>query len=288
MMNGNITMRNELSAEITEILKNGGIEDAAAETHFIIEYLTGISYPFFIAGMGAFDMQELVRRADEICQRRIKGEPLQYIFGEWDFFGMTFKVGEGVLIPRPDTEILAEEAVRIGTEHNSSNYADLCSGSGCVAAAVSKLLNGIKGCAIEKSEEAFRYLKENLSALAPEICPCLEDVLLPETAAKHTGLDLITANPPYLTKEDMENLQREVTFEPEQALFGGDDGLMFYREITEIWKDSLNDGGFMLFEVGMGQHNDVMEILRENGFCDVRAVRDLAGIERVVTGRKAG
>lgn len=288
MMNGNKNLRSEFSAEIADILKRGGIEDAFLETHFITEYLTGISYPAFIAGMGVFDMKLLSQKAGEICQRRIKGEPLQYIFGEWDFFGMTFKVGKGVLIPRADTEILAEEAVRIGTEQKASNYTDLCSGSGCVAAAVSRHLKGIKGCAIEKSEEAFRYLKENLSVLAPEIRPCLDDVLLPETAAKHTGLDLITANPPYLTKEDMENLQREVTFEPELALFGGDDGLMFYREITRIWKNSLNAGGSMLFEVGMGQHRDVMEILRENGFCEVRAVHDLAGIERVVTGRKEG
>lgn len=287
-MNGNKNLRSEFSAEITEILKQGGIEDASLETHFIIEYLTGISYPFFIAGMGEYDMKLLSQKADEICQRRIKGEPLQYIFGEWDFFGMTFKVGKGVLIPRADTEILAEEAVRIGMEQNVLNYADLCSGSGCVAAAVARFIKGIKGCAIEKSEEAFRYLKENLSVLASGIWPCLEDVLLPETAAKHTGLDLITANPPYLTKEDMENLQREVTFEPESALFGGDDGLMFYREITRIWKDSLKNGGYLLFEVGMGQHTDVMEILKENGFCDVRAVKDLAGIERVVTGRKEG
>lgn len=286
MTSGNAKGRSGFSADIAAVLQSGGIENAAGEAHFITEYLTGVSYPAFIAGMGEYDMKLLSQKAEEICRRRIKGEPLQYIFGEWDFFGMTFKVGKGVLIPRADTEVLAEEAVRLRKGHDATNYIDLCSGSGCVAAAVARYLKGVRGCAAEKSEEAFSYLKENLSVHAPEICPCLEDVLLPETAAKHTGLDLITANPPYLTKEDMENLQREVTYEPSLALFGGDDGLMFYRELTRIWKNSLKDGGYILFEVGMGQHRDVMDILRENGFCEIRSVCDLAGTERVVIGRK--
>ncbi len=113
----------------------------------------------------------------------------------------------------------------------------------------------------------------------------LGDVLLKSTAEKYNELDLITANPPYLTAADMKALQKEVTFEPELALFGGDDGLMFYREITRIWKDSLKSGGMLLFEVGIGQYKDVIKILEENNFCDISFARDLAGIERVVMGK---
>lgn len=288
MMNGKRNLYSEFVTEIANILRKGGIEDALAESHFITEYLTGVPYPVFLAGMGEFDMGSLSKKAEEICQRRVSGEPLQYIFGEWDFFGMTFKVGKGVLIPRPDTEILAEEAINLRKGFECTKYADICSGSGCVAAAVARHVKNVCGFAVEKSEDAFLYLKENLAVHAPEICPCLEDALLPETAAKHTDLDLITANPPYLTKKDMTELQREVTYEPSLALFGGDDGLMFYRELTRIWKNSLKAGGYILFEAGMGQHTDVMKILREQGFCDIRTAPDLAGIERVVIGRKEG
>lgn len=270
--------------ELTNILKKGKIENAAGEARFILEHITGKSYPILILECTSISESD-IKKAEDFCKRRIEGEPLQYILGNWDFFGMTFKVGKGLLIPRSDTEVLAEEAIksREGFEH--TNYVDLCSGSGCVAAAVAKYVKGLNGSAVEKSKEAFEYLKENLEKLAPNITPCLGDVLLKSTAEKYNELDLITANPPYLTAADMKALQKEVTFEPELALFGGDDGLMFYREITRIWKDSLKSDGMLLFEVGIGQYKDVIKILEENNFCDISFARDLAGIERVVMGK---
>ena len=199
---------------------------------------------------------------------------------------MTFKVGKGVLIPRADTETIVSEAVSLRKNETSTRFADLCSGSGCIAAAVAGNVQDPSGYAIEYSRSAFSYLKENLSTHAPEIIPCMEDILLPETAAKYTDLDMITANPPYLTKRDMTELQTEVTYEPEMALFGGDDGLFFYREIARIWKSSLKKDGWLLFEMGLGQYRDVMDIMEENGYEDVSFACDLAGIERVVMGRK--
>lgn len=275
----------ELFKAITKRLKSGGIENSAGEAGFILSQVTGRAFPLAMTD-GDVLSEGAVNEAIEICRRRTAGEPLQYILGEWDFYGMTFKVGKGVLIPRQDTEILAEEAIRSRERTDSTNYADLCSGSGCVAAAVARYVKGIKGYAIEKSPEAFEYLRENISQLAPSVTPCLDDVLLPETAAKYTSLDLITANPPYLTEQDMNELQKEVSFEPELALFGGKDGLMFYRELTRIWKGSLKKDGMLLFEVGIGQYEDVMNILRENGFAEVDFSCDLSGIERVVMGRK--
>lgn len=283
--NEKIMNARSLFREIRKKLEEGGIENACGEAGFIIEYLTGRSYPSAMLDDSLLS-KKITDSAADICKRRTSGEPLQYIFGQWDFYGMTFKVGKGVLIPRADTELLVEEAIRLRDGFDNTNYVDLCSGSGCVAAAVAKYVKGVHGAAIEKSPEAFRYLKENLSRLASEIEPCCIDALLAETAKKYTELDLITANPPYLTADDMNSLQREVTFEPSSALFGGDDGLMFYRELTHIWKGSLKSGGILLFEVGMGQHEAVMEILRENDFCSISCKCDLAGIERAVMGKR--
>ncbi len=286
MTNGeksSVTAR-ELAGELASELEKSGIENARGEAVFILEYITGSSYPLLIIS-GQLLSREKIEEANTICQRRIKGEPLQYILGEWDFYGETFKVGEGVLIPRPDTETLVEEALRLRKNCRRTKFADLCSGSGCIAAAVARNLEGAEGFAVEKSPEAFEYLRENLIRLAPGVKPCLSDALLPETAAGFTELDLITANPPYLTAGDMNALQRETAYEPKLALFGGDDGLMFYRELARIWKSSLKRGGFLLFEVGAGQYKDVMKILEGNGFYGVRFVCDLAGIERVVIGQ---
>lgn len=275
----------ELCRAMSESLEKGGIENAAGEAGFILAHLTGKAYPLAMSESEPL-LENIIDKAQSICERRTAGEPLQYILGDWDFYGMTFKVGKGVLIPRADTETLAEEAIRSREGFDSTNYADLCSGSGCIAAAVARYVKDVHGIAIEKSPEAFRYTKENLERLAPEIKPLIEDALLPETASKHRELDLITANPPYLTAEDMNELQREVTHEPSLALFGGDDGLMFYRELTRVWKSSLKSGGMLLFEVGLGQYKDVMKILEENDFCDISYACDLAGIERVVMGKK--
>lgn len=289
MISGNVDSTSisvqTICKKLTNILKKGKIENAAGEARFIIEHITGKAYPILILECTLISEND-IKKAEEFCKRRIEGEPLQYILGNWDFFGMTFKVGRGVLIPRSDTEVLAEEAIRLRNGFEHTNYIDLCSGSGCVAAAVAKYVKGINGSAVEKSREAFEYLKENLENLAPNITPCLADALLQNTAENYTGLDLITANPPYLTAADMNVLQKEVKFEPELALFGGDDGLMFYREITRIWKNSLKSGGVLLFEAGIGQHKEIMKILKENDFCDISFTCDLAGIERVVMGRK--
>lgn len=288
MTGGNVYGRligRELFKVMTRLLKSASAENSAGEAGFILSHVTGRAFPLAVTDREPLN-EETVDKAIEICRRRMTGEPLQYILGEWDFYGMTFKVGRGVLIPRQDTETLAEEAIRSREHTDSTKYADLCSGSGCVAAAVAKYVKGIKGFAIEKSPEAFEYLRENISQLAPGITPCMGDVLLPETAAEYTDLDLITANPPYLTERDMNELQKEVSFEPELALFGGNDGLMFYRELTRIWKSSLKKDGMLLFEVGIGQYKDVMDILRENGFEEVSFSCDLSGIERVVMGRK--
>lgn len=228
---------------------------------------------------------EAAKKAIDAAVRRAKGEPLQYIFGEWEFYGLPFKVGEGVLIPRPETEILVETALsEIGW---GSEVIDLCSGSGCIPIAVSKKTNA-RCFGIELSDSALEYFSINIKlnktensvkALKGDVFAPSEELLeqLPEKC------DIITANPPYLTAEEMENLQTEVRHEPDTALFGGADGLDFYRSIFGIWKGRLKKGGLFAVEVGSGQAETVTEIMRGEGFT-CRTVKDYGGMERVVTG----
>ncbi len=216
-------------------------------------------------------------------KRRKSGEPLQYIVGEWSFFGRDYTVGSGVLIPRADTEVLVETAISCAKQIGAQNAADLCAGSGCIGISLSCELDIPVDC-YEKSEKAFGYLQKNIQKNHADCRAVLWDV-----CAENTGTyDMIVSNPPYLTKVDMQNLQREVSYEPEMALYGeAEDGLSFYRIITKKWKSSLKPGGWLLYEVGMGQHDDVAAILEENGFTDICTQKDLCGIIRVVYSRRA-
>ncbi len=228
--------------------------------------------------------QESAAEFRSLIQRRLSGEPLQYILGEWEFYGLPFAVGDGVLIPRQDTETLVELVI----EQNPIGMlcADLCAGSGCVGISLAKQ----SGCTVhsyELSEKAFSYLRQNveLNDVSDKVKPIFADVLSEETLNAAPMYDIIVSNPPYLTSQDMRELQPEVQCEPEMALFGGEDGLDFYREMTALWMKRLKQGGLFAVEIGMGQEEDVMRIFRDNGLeADCR--KDMCGIYRVVFGRK--
>lgn len=225
-----------------------------------------------------------------LVKRRSAGEPLQYILGEWEFYGLPMKVGEGVLIPRPDTETLIEDVLRLVKENslNAPKIADLCSGSGCIAIALKHLIPAAEVYAAELSDDALYYLRQNAELNSADINIIQGDVLSPETAENFRDFDIIVSNPPYLTAKDMSELQTEVQKEPRLALYGGDDGLDFYRKMTPLWKNSLKDGGFLLYEFGMGQENDIAEILTQNGFDVLGFSRDGGGIIRTAASRRDG
>lgn len=222
----------------------------------------------------------------EITRRRLLGEPLQYIFGEWDFYNLTFEVGEGVLIPRQDTETLVELAEKYLAD--GMVCADLCAGSGCIGICLSTL-RSVKMYCYEKSPQAMEYLKRNIArnsgSIKGGVTPMLADVLDERTAADAPMLDIIVSNPPYLTAEEMSRLQRELGFEPEMALFGGTDGLDFYRAILRIWTKRLKSGGLFAVEIGETQADAVSEIFRKNGI-QPKVVNDYSGNNRVVYGIK--
>ncbi len=280
-----MTLR-ELHTSLAAQLTDSGNENAGLEARFLMEDVFGMTGAQLRLHGGDAADEALRLRAEEICGRRCKGEPLQYLLGTWEFFGMTFAVGAGVLVPRADTEVLVEAVLRLTEDMPSVRLLDLCSGSGCIPAAIAQYRKIAAGHALEKSPEAMHYLRRNLLRLAPEISPVLCDVLLEETAAQYQNYDIITSNPPYLTEDDMLHLQREVTFEPSMALYGGNDGLDFYRKLAPLWRPVLHEGGWLLFEVGAGQSGAVSDILRQSGYAEVQTVQDYAGIERVVMGRR--
>ena len=214
-------------------------------------------------------------------EKRNQGYPLQYLFGEWDFFGRTFLVGEGVLIPRSETEILVETVLSYIKGRPAPKLLDLCSGSGCIAVTLALERRDASVTAVELSSDALKCLTKNDQLHQSGVRIISGDALRLSLEEKW---DAIVSNPPYLTKEEMDHLQTEVTYEPKMALYGEEDGLFFYRRLTQIWKTRLKPGGMLAFEVGDHQGDSVARILRENGFSKVCQTADYHGIIRVVTG----
>ena len=277
----------ELLRECVKALEAAGNDNPRFEAEQLVMKFCGVKRSDILMFPGLEVTAEQAAEVRGAVQRRNSGEPLQYILGEWEFYGLPFYVGEGVLIPRQDTETLVEAAVRFLRERPGVfGAADLCAGSGCVGITLAKL-TGIPVKLLELSEQALGYLRRNIALNgAEELCEAMHaDVLSDDTAAGMPQLDLIVTNPPYLTAQDMRELQPEVTHEPETALFGGDDGLDYYRRMVPLWGAKLNPGGMLAAEIGMGQHGDVTRIFEENG---LRAgfEKDLCGVIRVIYGIK--
>lgn len=243
--------------EIEALLKAAGIEDYAFE-----------------AGLLAKEKEPY-----EKAKKRATGYPLQYILGEWEFYGLSFKVKEGVLIPRADTEILVERLLSFAPK--GAKVLDLCTGSGCIAITAAKY--GLNATAVELSESALDIAKENAVLNGVKVDFINADVFGFEKSAPM--FDIIVSNPPYLTGSEMGKLQTEVKYEPAMALYGGEDGLKFYRYIEENYYPVLKNGGRILFEIGYRQADALCEMLKER-YCDIRVIKDYGDNDRVVTAKK--
>ena len=274
-----------LKKQLRNLLEQNDPDTAEFEAGQLLQWATGLDRSALMLETEVED--KAADKAIGAAHRRIKGEPLQYIIGEWEFYGLPFKVGEGVLIPRQETELLVEKAIERLPEKGA--LIDLCSGSGCIPIAIAKTANTNLCYGVELSVEALGYFRENiaLNGVETDVIPLQGDVLYPaeelldDLPAK---CSVITANPPYLTAEEMANLQKEVRHEPESALFGGADGLDFYRVIFAVWKHKLERGGSFLVEVGEKQAQSVRSMMENEGFeCGIYS--DLNKTERVVAGK---
>ena len=275
--------RRELSYIIKNRLEKAGIEAADFEATELLCHILGSSKAQLLSD-GCEPVSDVELEAlEKLISRRKSGYPLQYLIGNWEFYGRSFAVGEGVLIPRPDTETLCEEVIRfIGKKPLC--VVDLCSGSGCIAVTIAKECPNSRVYAVEKSQAAFGYLQKNIQSNASEVTAFCLDAAEREALEAIPACDVVVSNPPYLTKQDMERLQKEVQFEPSMALYGDTDGLFFYRTLTKLWKEKLKSGGRVFYEIGMGQEQDVRQILLENNFHSVCETPDLCGIIRVISG----
>ena len=268
----------EFVKEASKRLREANIEAPEFEAKQIAEFVFGKIHTKEI-----LDRQCL--KAEQILLRRLSHEPLQYIFGEWEFYGLPFKVGNGVLIPRPDTEIVIDVAIGLLKDRLNPKIYDLCSGSGCIGITLAKKMKS-NVTLIEKSEDAFEFLEQNINLNAVNVEAIMADVLENPNSKFNATADMIVCNPPYIKSEVIPSLSKEVSLEPVLALDGGIDGLDFYRFIAKCWKKVLKQNGYLLFEIGYDQREQVEEILKQEGFDEIKTVKDYGGNDRAVYGKK--
>lgn len=265
------------------------IDNGDAEAAYIVESVCGLSRTQMLFSYDKLISQEDCSKAFALCDRRVAGEPIQYILGSWDFMGFTFEVGEGVLIPRPETEILTEHILSEIENIPKPVVYDLCSGSGCIGLSIKLIRKDARVYLVEKSEDALRYLKKNCSNLCSGLkdATVLQgDIMLLENFSDLPEADVIVSNPPYIRSDDIPALQSEVLREPHMALDGGKDGLEFYRVLVNDWTKKLKDKGFMAFECGEDQAEDISEMFEKINF-DNEIIYDYNNIQRIVIGRRS-
>jgi release factor glutamine methyltransferase len=241
----------------------------------------------FIADRNLYASEEICAKTESFVRRHLAGEPVAYILGEWDFYDMTLTVTPAVLIPRDDTMAVTDLAIKKALFlPENPRVLDLCTGSGCIGLAIARRVHDAKLTLADVSAEALKVAKKNVNDLKlGGRCSCVR-VDARQKAAPFLGkFDLIVSNPPYVTTAEFERLDPSVRdYEPRLALDGGADGLDFYRAVCDKWRQALRTGGRLYFEVGIGQADPVLRLMRAAGFGDIQVIPDTNDIPRVVFG----
>lgn len=264
-------------------------QQAGNSARELLSFASGKTQEQIISSRDLYASEEICRKMEELTARKLAGEPLAYILEEWDFYGMTLYVNKSVLIPRDDTVAVTELAIKktLFLEQNP-RVLDLCTGSGCIGLAVAKKVKDARVTLADISREALAVAKKNtlLQKMSSRVSCVQVDVRKPAPAFLGT-FDLIVANPPYVTSDEMMTLQDSVrNFEPRLALDGGADGLDFYRAIVKNYDGVLNPGGYLCFEFGMGQGDAVCAILERGGYTVLERKNDYRNVERAVLAQK--
>lgn len=262
-----------------EILQTAGIADYALDAWYLMEYVCKIDKSqYYLRSMEEMEPEKF-QEYEVLLRKRAEHIPLQYITGSQEFMGMEFKVNSHVLIPRQDTETLVEEALKV--LEPGMKVLDLCTGSGCIIISLLKYKEGLIGMASDISKQALLVAKENAKKNQVEAEFVSSDLFKSISGT----FDMIISNPPYIPTEVITGLMPEVkNFEPMEALDGKEDGLHFYREIASEAGKFLNSNGYLYFEIGHDQGGRVAAIMENNGYRNVRVIKDLAGNDRVVFG----
>ena len=277
---------NNLYLDIRQQLRKSGIDAATLEARELVCFGTGKTREELQRDGGLYASPELENRVRNLVERHLAGEPVAYLIGEWEFYGLPLDISSDVLIPRPDTEVLAEQAIGYIQTLGGRRVLDLCAGSGCIGRAAASQATHARVVLGEWSDAALKICRQNIrrNGLSGRVVPMQVDAR--EKPDKTLGeFQCIISNPPYIPRGDIAGLDASVRdYEPHLALDGGDDGLDFYRSISEKWKDALPPGWRRYFEVGIGQADSVLRIMRAQGFGDIQVVKDLHDIPRVVFG----
>ncbi len=271
--------------EIIKILTDSGIEqnEANVEVKMLLEHFANYGVKDIISGNKlTTEKLELVKEKAEL--RAKTRQPIQHIIGYADFMGEKFIVNPSVLIPRDETEFLVRKAIEIINKNNFKMALDVGTGSGCIACMIAKYTQ-CQIIGLDISSDALNTALDNASKLNLFNKAIFRKSNIFSNVKPGESFDIILSNPPYIPPSEKEKIQTEVKFDPEQALFTGDEkGLEFYEKITKDAPRILNKGGYLLYELGIGQSNDVKSIMEKNGFQNVEIIKDLAGIDRVIIG----
>lgn len=262
-----------------------GAERAGFLARNLLDFVSGRTREQFLADRETYASEEVCRAMESAVQRILDGEPLAYVLGMWEFYGMELYVDKDVLIPRDDTCALAETAIKKALFLDQDpRILDLCTGSGCIGLAIANRVKDARVTLADISREALAVAKKNVTAhkMSGHVT-CVQVDAMKKPPAFLGQFDMIVSNPPYITTKEMEELDDSVkNYEPHLALWGGEDGLDFYRAIAENFRSCLKPGGYLAFEFGEEQGDDVCRILRENGFTIVERVQDYHHTERAV------
>lgn len=268
------------------ILADAGITDAEYDSFALLEYITGMDRTAYILNGSKSVPGDIAERYDAVIDRRSSHIPLQHITGQAWFYGRGFNVNSDVLVPRQDTEVLVSEALKVINAKDS--VLDMCTGSGCIiiTIALEKKLGRALGADI--SEAALKVASGNREKLGADDVTFVKSNIFSDINVNDDELfDVIVSNPPYIATGEIETLTEEVRIhDPYIALDGLEDGLHFYREITQQSMNYIKSGGWLLYEIGCTQAHDVSDIMSEYGYSNIKVIKDLAGLDRVVMGQR--
>lgn len=278
---------NDIYLSTRNALRAHGVEGYNLEARLLVATAAGKSVQELLRDISLYTTAEVEQKAGELTRRRLSGEPVAYITGAWEFYGLPMTVTPDVLIPRMDTELLVDTAKEMLTGRQmDARILDLCCGSGCITCAVGHELPATRLVAVDISASALEVCRKNIAAnrLSSRVI-CVQADATSSPPLSMGQFDMIISNPPYIASDEIMTLDPSVRdFEPIWALDGGADGLKFYKAIIKYWKALLRSGGALLFEVGEGQAEPVKEMLLAGGFRSVSTRLDTLGVERVVIG----
>lgn len=279
---------NDIYLSTRNLLRQSGIDGFSLEAKLLVAAAAGKTVPQLLRDMNLYASNRIEDTVTEFVARRMRGEPVAYITGSWEFYGLPMITNTDVLIPRMDTEKLVDTVKELFTGRKmDARILDLCCGSGCITCAIGHEMPATRLVAIDISANALDVCRRNIAAtkLISRVI-CMQADALSSPPLGIGDFDMIVSNPPYIPSEEIKTLDSSVKdFEPVWALDGGADGLKFYKAIIKYWKSLLRPGGYLLFEVGEGQAQPVSEMLQAAGFSYTDTRKDTLGIDRVVFGR---